>query len=143
LRLELQERDQLIASLLERIAALEAEIAALKKNSSNSSKPPSSDIVKPPKDKPPVDPKTKRKVKRKRGAQKGHKQHLRKPLAPELIDEIVKLELTRCPDCGHKLDLEKSETKVTQQIELVEKPFFVTEYQQLMYWCKHCIGKAN
>jgi transposase len=74
----------------------------------------------------------------KRGAQKGHKQNLRKPLAPELVDEIVKLELTICPDCGHKLDLEKSETKTFQQIELVEKPFFVTEYRQLMYWCKHC-----
>ena len=138
LRAELRGRDKIIASLLERIAFLEERIAALEKNSSNSSKPPSSDIVKPPKDKPPVDPKTKRKVKRKRGAQKGHKQNLRKPLAPELIDEIIKLELTACPDCGHKLDLEKSETIVTQHIELVEKPFFVTEYQQLMYWCKHC-----
>ena len=37
------------APLLERIAALEAELAKAKKNSSNSSKPPSSDMVKPPK----------------------------------------------------------------------------------------------
>ncbi|MCL2116997.1 MAG: DUF6444 domain-containing protein, partial [Planctomycetaceae bacterium] len=82
------------------ILQLESELAGARKNSSNSSKPPSSDIVKPPKDKPPVDQKTKRKVKRKRGAQKGYKQNLRKPLAPELIDEIVKLELSHCPDCG-------------------------------------------
>jgi cell division protein FtsB len=33
-------------------AELEAEVARLRKNSSNSSKPPSSDIVKPPKPKP-------------------------------------------------------------------------------------------
>ena len=131
LRAELRQRDQTIAELLERIAILE-------KNSTNSSKPPSSDIVKPPKDKPPVDPKTKRKIKRKKGAQKGHKQNLRKPLAPEVIDEIVNLELTACPDCGHKLDLANAAPKITQQIELVEKPFTVTEYQQLMYWCKHC-----
>ena len=37
------------APLLERIAVLEAELAKAKKNSSNSSKPPSSDLVKPPK----------------------------------------------------------------------------------------------
>ena len=136
LRAELAERDKIIATLLERIAVLEAEVAALKKNSSNSSKPPSSDIVKPPK------LKTKdqhgKTAKRKIGAQPGHEQNLRTPLAPELVDEIVKLELTACPDCGHKLDLAKTETKTFQQIELVEKPFIVTEYQQLMYWCKHC-----
>jgi len=136
---------KVIAKLEKRVAELEAllkaaheKIAQLEKNSANSSKPPSSDIVKPPKDQPPVDPKTKRKIKRKKGAQKGHKQNLHKPLAPELIDEIVKLELTACPDCGHKLDLANAAPKITQQIELVEKPFFVTEYQQLMYWCKHC-----
>ena len=114
-------------------AVLEAEIAAIKKNSRNSSKPPSSDLVKPPKA-----PKSKGQGKLKRGAQPGHPQNLRKPLAPEWVDEIVKLELTVCPDCGHKLDLVQGETKITQPIELVEKPFFATEPQQLMYWCKPC-----
>ena len=42
LELKLQE-------LVERVAALEAELAKARKNSSNSSKPPSSDIVQPPK----------------------------------------------------------------------------------------------
>lgn len=37
------------APLLKKIAELEQKIARLEKNSSNSSKPPSSDIVKPPK----------------------------------------------------------------------------------------------
>ena len=87
--------------------------AALKKNSSNSSKPPSSDIVKP---KPQKDKERRRKI----GAQKGHKQHLRKPIAPELVDEVIKLELTECPDGGHPLDLANIEPKTTQQIELVE-----------------------
>jgi transposase len=105
----------------------------LKKIPANSSKPPSSDIVKPPKC-----PKSKDKGKLKRGGQPGHRQNLRQPLSPALIDEIVKLELTACPDCGRTLDLVQGETKITQQIELVEKPFFATEYQQLMYWCKFC-----
>ncbi len=39
---------QAMAPLHKRIAELEAEVARLKKNSSNSSKPPSSDITKPP-----------------------------------------------------------------------------------------------
>ena len=56
------------APLLERIAALEAELAKAKKNSSNSSKPPSSDMVKPPR------PSAKDGKKRKRGAQPGHQQ---------------------------------------------------------------------
>ena len=127
-----QEQAVRITQLEEKIVQLESKIAALEKNSHNSSKPPSSDIVKPPK------PKDKERRKRKIGAQKGHKQNLRQPIAPELVDEIVKLELTNCPDCGHKLDLEQAETKIFQQIEVVEKPVIVTEYQQLMYWCKHC-----
>jgi transposase len=132
-------KDKRIAEQGLRIADLESQlkaaldkIAALEKNSSTSSKPPSSDIVKPPK------PKKGKQARRKIGAQPGHKQHLRKPIAPELVDEVVKLELTDCPDCGHKLELDKIEPKTTQQIELVEKPYTVTEYQQLMYWCKQC-----
>jgi transposase len=134
----------MLATLLERIAALESEVASLKaelaaakKNSSNSSKPPSSDIVKPPRH-PKSQGKGKSEGKRKRGGQPGHEQHLRQPIAPEWIDKIIQLELTACPDCGHQLDLVKTEAKTFQQIELVAKPFYVTEYQQLMYWCKHC-----
>ena len=131
-------KDKRIAELEALLKAALAEIADLRsqlaKTSSNSSKPPSSDIVKPPKDKS----KDKERRKRKIGAQQGHKQNLRQPIAPELVDEIVQLELTHCPDCGHKLDLDKIEPKTFQQIEFVEKPVTVTEYQQLMYWCEHC-----
>jgi transposase len=83
------ELETLLKAALEKIARLEAK---LNKNSSNSSKPPSSDIVKPPKTKD----KDRRKSQRKQGAQPGHEQHLRQPIAPEPVDEIVKLELTHC-----------------------------------------------
>ena len=126
------ELESLLKAALEEIARLKAEIALLKKHSGNSSKPPSSDIVKPKTEK------KDKKIKRKKGAQPGHKQHLRTPIAPELLDEIVKLELTNCPDCQQQLDLVDSETKTFQQITLVEKPIVVTEYQQLMYWCQSC-----
>src|SRR5215469_1535084 len=131
---QIKKRDALLKAALEKIALLESKVAMLKKNSGNSSKPPSSDIVKPPKPKD----KNGKEINRKQGAQPGHKQHLRKPIAPELVDEIVKLELQNCPDCGHKLDLKKAEPKTFQQIELVAKPVIVTEYQQLIYWCKKC-----
>jgi len=129
---EIAELRTLLQAALEQITQLEALVAKLQKNSGNSSKPPSSDIVKPPKQK------DRRRKKRKIGAQPGHKQNLRKPIAPELVDEVIKLELTTCPDCGQKLDLDKIEPKKSQHIELVEKPVIITEYQQLMYWCKKC-----
>ena len=53
-----------------RIAELELQLAKALKNSSNSSKSPSSDIVKPPKRK------TDRRKKAKRGGQKGHQRKL-------------------------------------------------------------------
>ena len=112
-----------------RIAELEAENVTLKKHSGNSSKPPSSDIVKPS-----LNPNNKKK--RKQGAQPGHKQHLRKPIDPNLIDTIITLELTTCPDCGHPLALADIAPKTIQQIEIIEKPVTITEYQQLMYWCR-------
>ena len=101
------ELETLLKAALEEIARLKAEIAILKKHSGNSSKPPSSDIVKAKTEK------RDKKTKRKKGAQPGHKQHLRTPIPPEFIDEIVKLELTNCPDCQQQLDLVDSENLST------------------------------
>ncbi|MGL6196800.1 MAG: DUF6444 domain-containing protein [Thermoguttaceae bacterium] len=107
--------------------AKDKRIAVLEKNSQTSSKNPSSDIIKPQKPKPKDE--NGNIAKRKIGAQKGHKQNLRKLISPGLVDTLAKLDLTKCPDCGHRLKLQKTEPKTTQQIELVEKPVSVTEYQ--------------
>ena len=120
------------APLLERIAALEAELAKAKKNSSNSSKPPSSDMVKPPK------PPAKDGKKRKRGAQPGHQQHLRPIFPPEAVNHIEPYTLDCCPDCGGSLRLAKRPPDVLQQIEITETPTIVTEHRGLAYWCPHC-----
>ena len=125
------EQDQEIAELKALLKAALEEIARLKKNSSNSSKPPSSDIVKPTKDKD-------RRRKKKIGAQKGHKQHLREPFKPEQVDQTVELKLEACPKCGGTLKATKEPPKKHQQVELVEKPFLVTEFQQHQYWCEQC-----
>jgi hypothetical protein len=67
-----KQRDERIATLEKQVAELTDKIAKLSKNSSNSSKPPSSDIVKPPR-------KTKNKKPRKTGGQPGHTKHERTP----------------------------------------------------------------
>jgi transposase len=120
------------APLLERIATLEAELAKAKKNSSNSSKPPSSDMVKPPR------PSAKDGKKRKRGAQPGHQQHLRPIFPPEAVDQIEPYTLDCCPGCGGSLRLAKRPPEVLQQVEITETPTIVTEHQGLAYWCPHC-----
>ena len=120
------------APLQERIAALEAELAKAKKNSSNSSKPPSSDIVKPRK------PPRKGGRKRSRGGQPGHEQHLRSPFPPEAVNEFMPYTLDWCPDCGGTLVLSRRPPEVLQQVEITATPTVVTEHQGLAYWCPHC-----
>ena len=63
---------------------LQERIARLEKNSSTSSKPPSSDITNPPEEEPKG-----KKTDRKRGGQKGHKKHTRKKFTQEEIDETL------------------------------------------------------
>jgi transposase len=126
------ELETLLQAALEKIKRLEERIADLQKNSSNSSKPPSSDIVKPPKQQ------NVRRKKRKIGGQKGHKQHLREPFAEDQVDKTVELTLGACPDCGGELQSTSKPPKTHQQIELVAKPFIVTEYRQATYLCEQC-----
>ncbi len=119
-------QQEVIELLTRRVAELEAEIAKLKKNSATSSKPPSSDIVKPL-------PKTqkKRKRKRKRGGQFGHRKHTRLAFAPEQIDQHVEHEL---PDTAGLEPLD--DWRVVQQIELIDRPFVVTEHRARRYRCR-------
>ena len=121
-----------IEQLQQRINELEAEIATLKKNSSNSSKPPSSDIVKPTKDK------NRRQKKRKIGAQKGHKKHNRTPFNKEQIDNIIEVKLEACPKCNGKLKRTNEPPKVNQQVDFNGKTLTITEYRRLQYQCKQC-----
>ena len=111
-----------LAPLQQRIAELEAENARLKKNSSNSSKPPSSDIVKPPK--PPLPHGRKRKI----GGQHGHAKHTREPFPPEQIDRTIDYELA---EPGKLIPLDT--WHVVQQVELVERPFLVTAHRAREY----------
>jgi transposase len=128
----MQNKDDIIAklnekveTLINRIQQLEEEIARLKKDSDNSSKPPSSDIVKPKR--------TVRKVarkKRKRGGQFGHRKFSRTAFTDEQVDEVIEYELKNKDALGLKpLD----EWSVMQQIKLPEKTYKVIEHRARKY----------
>ena len=70
-----------LAELEGRLQQVEADLAKARKNSGNSSKPPSSDIVKPV----PKSCARRTRRKRKQGAQPGHARHERPPFSPEQV----------------------------------------------------------
>ena len=113
-------------------ARLRAAIARLKKDSSTSSKPPSSDLVKPPK------PPRKDGQNRNCGGQPGHQQHLRADFPPEAIDKVVPYTLDCCPDCGGRLRRFERPADVLQQVEITAAPTIVTEHRANAYWCPRC-----
>jgi transposase len=122
-----------VARLNTRVAELEAELAAARKDSRTSSKPPSSDIVKPPKDGP-----GRKKKKRRRGGQPGHPRHERPTFPPEQVDTTHDYVLEACPDCGGRLQDAAAAPRVIQQVEIVAKPIIITEHRGLAYWCAKC-----
>ena len=117
-------RQQLAAALTE-IERLKAVVAVGKKDSSTSSKPPSSDITKPPKP-----PRGKgKKGKRRPGGQSGHRRHTRPLFPPEEVHQAWEYELTDLDPKWKPLD----QFRVVQQVELPEKLYFVTEHRARQY----------
>ena len=109
---------------------LQRENAQLKKNSATSSKPPSSDIVKPPKTTAKGKASGGGKAKRKHGGQPGHDKHERQMFTPDEVDHAYTYEW---PDTGELIPLD--DWHVVQQVELVDKPFIVTEHRARKYRC--------
>lgn len=110
---------------------LKTQLARACKTSRNSSKRPSSDIVKP---------RAKRAAgERKIGGQPGHPMHERTPFTPEEIDRRVYYALNCCPDChGALRPCEGMLPVVVQQVELVQEPVQKSEHNALWYWCEKC-----
>jgi hypothetical protein len=124
-------QDAIIAEQAEHIRKLENELAKYKKNSSNSSKPPSSDIVKPPK-------MNRGDAKRKRGAQPGHPKHERQLFSQEELDAAHTHTLDACPVCGGVLAPADEAPRVIQQIEIIATPVRIDEHRGAAYWCDRC-----
>jgi transposase len=121
----IQEQADEIKDLREIIVQLKDEVARLKKDSSNSSKPPSSDMVKPKKTTKNISRK-----KRQKGGQRGHRKLTRKPFTPEQIDEVIDYEFID-KDAQGLTPL--NEWFVIQQIELPDKMYKVIEHKARKY----------
>lgn len=127
---ELEPLIPLVEKLLARVAELEKRLGL---NSSNSSKPPSSD---------PPHLKLGRKKefgKRKPGGQPGHKGSYRAPLPPERVDEFVEVWPKRCEGCQAELPTqmraEVGEAVRHQVTEIPPVKAHVTEYQLRAQYC--------
>ena len=127
---------RVIEELRAEIAKLHAKIAALEKNSGNSSKPPSSDFGKKPKSNAKSN---KGESGRKRGAQPGHDPKWRDPFddADVRYSEIF---CTECPDCHGPVTPSKLPPKVIQQIELPlpADMIEITGVRSHAGWCRKC-----
>lgn len=147
---ELQERLDTLSKVIEKFVAenelLRADlekalevIARLKKNSTNSSKPPSSDIVKPPK----KAPKGKNRKKRKRGGQKGQPKRASK-LTLEQAQKIVPYDPEDKPcKCGGHLENDDTiEPKITYQYEIPKISAPLTAHVSNGKKCQKC-GKIH
>ena len=117
------------------VARLQEQLAAAKKTSATSSKPPSSDIVKP---KPTETPDGQ---KRSIGGQPGHDMHAREPFPPEQVTAFETHELDACPNCGGILRLNPTLPRIVQQVDIEATPLTIEQHTCPEYWCA-CCGKS-
>ena len=132
LRQQLVDHNATVESLRQQIVALKRQVAVLSKNSTNSSKRPSSDDLTKPR------PRRRGKSKRKLGAQPSHPLHERTPFAPDEIDAFHDYHPDCCPDCGDLLAPADWAPKILQQVEL--QPIVVTKEEHRAHagWCERC-----
>lgn len=140
----MKDYEQIIFTLLAKIAELEkiveqqaARIAELEKrlnkNSSNSSKPPSSDGL----NKTPRTTSLREKGKNNSGGQKGHKGETLKQI--ESPDTVKKHVLITCPDCCGSLHKSPLMGIVKRQVFDIPPPKIeVTEHQAEVKYCEFC-----
>src|SRR5438270_4542709 len=127
---ELEAQKRRLAALEATVARLEEQLAAARKNSATSSKPPSSDIVKPPR--PSAD------SSRQIGGQPGHRKHDRVPFPPEQITDAIVHPLDVCPCCAGPLRQNAHFATVVQQVEIHQPPLSIEQHTCPEYWCDHC-----
>ena len=104
----------------------------LDQNSTNSSKPPSTDPI-GAKRRPPEPP-----SKRRRGGQKGHPRRMRALVPPERVASVTDCKPSQCRRCGHPLSGEDAEPRRHQVAELPPIEPEVHEYRLHRLCCPRC-----
>jgi len=122
-----------VESLTATVAQLQQQLAAARKDSTTSSKPPSSDLGKPP-----APPLPEGLPARPPGGQPGHPRHLRAPLPPErLTAPPQEYRLQHCPGGGHDLLPADALARVVQQMEVLRVPLRIEEHRSVPGFCPH------
>ncbi len=126
----------IVAGLEQRIAELNQQVQDLKarldQNSTNSSRPPSTDPI-GVKRKPPAPPSRKG-----RGGQKGHPRRMRALVPPERLASVTDCKPARCRRCRHPLSGVDVEPRRHQVAELPPIEPEVHEYRLHRLCCPHC-----
>src|SRR5260370_10777233 len=137
------EVEELLASLKRQIAALQDEVADLRRqlgrDSSNSSKPPSSDGLKK---KPRIAGSLRGRSGKASGGQKGHQGGTLRQVAD--ADHVVRHEASACCHCGSPLEPRSAIGVEKRQVfDLPQRPLVVTQHQASIYRCAHCRGETK
>lgn len=134
----LRQLEAFATQLSAQVGALTAQVtqleARLKQNSSNSSRPPSSDgpqhkrgVPRPP-------------SQRRRGGQAGHSKHDRVILPP---DHVVNHKPSHCGCCGTPLAGDDPNPAIDQVIELPKQLRLVTHHCRHTLDCPHCQARTT
>jgi transposase len=137
---EIAEKRKQIADAEKEIAELERQLSRCKQNSTNSSKPPSSDgLAGKPRQRG-----RRKKSRRKAGGQPGHRGAHRPLVAAERVDEIRTVLPEQCRHCGRSLPAEIEQARSTGAVlrhQVTEMPPIqarVIEYQCHRVVCPAC-----
>jgi transposase len=141
---QISDAQRQIADAQEQIADLERQLAGRKKDSTNSSKPPSSDGPAAARRQKPA----RCRGRRKPGGQEGHPGHHRELEPVERVDQIVPVLPSDCRHCGHSLPQQIQQVSTVgdahryQVSELPPLRAQIIEYQCHKVTCPHC-GQAT
>ncbi len=137
---EIARQQQQITDAEKQIADLERQLALCKQNSTNSSKPPSSDgLAGEPRQRG-----RRKKSRRKVGGQPGHRGAHRPLVAVQRVDEVRPVLPEQCQHCGHSLPAQREQVQTTgavQRHQVTELPPIqprIIEYQCYRVVCPEC-----